>query len=299
MNAEPGWRSAWVARLNWLAGIVAAAEHGAHPAVRGHRDQRDLLDPGGPGGFGERRLHGVLGRSLQVLIQGGADHETRLLGIGVQPAFGEHPVGEVARPGAGARRGEPGGRGLGRRGVGGGDHPDLRHAGEDHGGAGLGELEIAGRRVARRRPDQAREHRRLGERQRARRLGEIAPGRGVGAVGATAQIDAIEIQLEDLRLVEAGLDPERVERLLDLAGEAALGREEHQLRELLADRAAALDHAAGLEIADEGAADADRIDARMLVEAPVLDRDHRLGQPGRDLARATETRRSGRRSSRS
>ena len=33
LKAEPGWRSAWVARLNWLAPIVAAADHRADRAV--------------------------------------------------------------------------------------------------------------------------------------------------------------------------------------------------------------------------------------------------------------------------
>ena len=39
-----------------------------------------------------------------------------------------------------------------------------------------------------------------------------------------------------------------------------------------------------VDVADDRAADADRVDAEMLVEAPVLDRDERLRQIGRQFA---------------
>ena len=264
-------------------GVAAAAEHGAHAAVRRHRDQRDLLGARRSAGFAERGLHRLFRGMLQLLIERRAHHQARLLGVGIEPALGDHPVGEIAAIGVCVRRPGPSRRGFGGARVRSSDRADLRHAVQHHRGAGLRELEIARRRVARRRPDQAGEHGCLGERQIARRLGEVPPRRGVDPVRAAAEVDPIEIDLEDLLLVEAGLDPERVERLLDLAQHAALGREEHELRQLLADRAAALDHAAGLDVAYERPADADRIDAGVLIKATVLDRDHRLGQPGRDL----------------
>ena len=109
------------------------------------------------------------------------------------------------------------------------------------------------------------------------------PSGTVDTVGTAAQVEPIEVSFEDFFLVEAGFDPKGVERLLDLAAEAALGREKGELGQLLADRAAALDHATLFEVAHEGAGDADRVNARMLVEPAVLDRDHRLGKPGRHL----------------
>ena len=46
---------------------------------------------------------------------------------------------------------------------------------------------------------QAGQHRGLGERHLARRLAEIALRRRLDAIGAGAEIDAVEIELEDLR----------------------------------------------------------------------------------------------------
>ena len=60
--------------------------------------------------------------------------------------------------------------------------------------------------------------------------------------------------------------------------------EKEILGELLRQRRAALHPAASREVTEHGAADADRVDAEMLVEAPVLDRHEGLGQIGRQLA---------------
>src|SRR5205085_10411355 len=52
--------------------------------------------------------------------------------------------------------------------------------------------------------------------------------------------------------------------------------------ELLSDGGAALDDLTGAYVGDEGAEDPDRVDAAVPVEAPVLDRDGRLGHPRAD-----------------
>src|SRR3954453_9735368 len=70
------------------------------------------------------------------------------------------------------------------------------------------------------------------------------------------------------------LEPNGVDHLLDLAEQRAVGLEEQILGKLLGDGGAALDHAAGLEIAEAGAEEPQRIDAEMLVEAAVFGRDH-------------------------
>ena len=115
-----------------------------------------------------------------------------------------------------------------------------------------------------------------------RRLAEIAVRRGVDAVGAGAEIDAVEIELEDLVLAEharatAPAAPPGP------CGEAALGRQEQVLGELLGDRAAALDAWPAREVDQERADEPERIDAEMAVEAAVLGRDHRLRQVGRHV----------------
>ena len=100
--------------------------------------------------------------------------------------------------------------------------------------------------------------------------------RGIDAIGAGAEIDPVQIDLEDLVLGEAVLEPQRQQGLADLARKAPLGRQEQVFGELLGDRAAALDEMPGGEIGERGAQQPDRIDAEMAVEAAVLGRDHRL-----------------------
>src|SRR4029079_27636 len=71
--------------------------------------------------------------------------------------------------------------------------------------------------------------------------------------------------------------------LLDLPLEGALARDVEVADELLRDRRASLDHFALLRVTPGGADDPLPVDAAVLVEAPVLGRDHRLGHPRADL----------------
>ena len=61
-----------------------------------------------------------------------------------------------------------------------------------------------------------------------------------------------------------------------------LAREVEVADELLRDGGAALDDVPGAHVGDERPEDPDRVDAAVLVEATVLDRDGRLGHPGAD-----------------
>ncbi len=67
------------------------------------------------------------------------------------------------------------------------------------------------------------------------------------------------------------LEPQRHHRFGRLAAEALLIRQEIILDQLLRQRAAALHHPPGAQIGPERAQDAARIDAVMLIEAPILD----------------------------
>jgi len=102
------------------------------------------------------------------------------------------------------------------------------------------------------------------------------------AVAVLAEVDFVEIRLEDLVLVVVHLEQHRHEELGDLARERALGREEEVLHELLRQRAAALE---SLE-AEEGerrARDTAQVEAVVRVEIAVLVRDQRLHQRLRHL----------------
>ena len=100
----------------------------------------------------------------------------------------------------------------------------------------------------------------------------------VDAEGAAAHIGAVEIELQDLVLGQARLQPDREEGLVDLALDGALVAQEQVLGELLGDRGAALADAAGLGVGDERARGAGDVDAEMLVEAAVFGGERRLDQ---------------------
>ena len=113
----------------------------------------------------------------------------------------------------------------------------------------------------------------LSQAQLVHGLVEVAQrGRG-DAVVAHAEIDLVEIELEDAVLAEGLLDPEGEQDLLDLAAVGLLARQQQVLGDLLGDRRGALRAArvAG-EVGEQGASDALWIDAAVLVEVPVFRR---------------------------
>ena len=75
-------------------------------------------------------------------------------------------------------------------------------------------------------------------------VAEEAARGGVDAIGAAAEIDAVEIELEDLVLGELALQRQRQDRFLDLAPEAAVVGQEDVARELLGDGRGRADPAA-------------------------------------------------------
>ena len=85
-------------------------------------------------------------------------------------------------------------------------------------------------------------------------------------------------------LAELPVDHQRERRLANLPAVGLLVREKERSRELLRQRAAALDRARLAEVADDGAAERDGIDARMRVEAVILDRDECVPQVLGNLA---------------
>ena len=169
---------------------------------------------------------------------------------------------------------------LGRRGV---DRAGVHHGVEDDAGAAMRFIERSRRGEARRRLDQAGEHGGLGQGQLLDRRAKIALAGGLDAIGAGAEVDGIEIPGQDFVFGKPPLEPERENHFLELARPGALGGEEQVLRQLLRDRAAALDRAAGIEVRERGPGDAAQIHSRMLEEPPVLHGQNGVDQMARDL----------------
>src|SRR6516225_8453079 len=90
-----------------------------------------------------------------------------------------------------------------------------------------------------RRADQSRDESGLREGDRARRFAKQMLRHRLDAVHAAAQVDPIQVELEDLPFRELRLDEERNAAFLDLPAERLDVREEERARELLRERASA------------------------------------------------------------
>ncbi len=233
----------------------------------------------------------AVGLRLQSGIEAGAHHEAALQGaVGAEAVhqLAAHLLGEEIRPGQqlGLRmhrrhhglRVRPG-RVLGRQ------HVRVEHAVQHPVAPRAGGVGVALRVVVVGRLRQRREERRLGRGQRVERLVEVGLRRRRHAVGALAEIDLVQVQLEDALLAQRPLDPDRQQRLLDLAREADLVGQQHVLDHLLgdgrcADRPLAL--AALHQVGRGGAQDGQRVDAVVAEEALVLGGDEGVLDEVRD-----------------
>src|SRR5690606_25086401 len=114
------------------------------------------------------------------------------------------------------------------------------------------------------------------------RPAEVEPRRGLDADGALPEWHAVQVLLEDRRLVEVRLEAERPERLRELASPRARRRAEKP-RGLHRQRRRARDDSPGGEVVAERAGDGAQVHAAVLEEAPVLRGDERLDQLRVDL----------------
>ncbi len=96
-----------------------------------------------------------------------------------------------------------------------------------------GALALAERMIIVRRLRQRREIGRIGDGQFIDGFVEIDERGGGNAVGAEAQINLVQVKLEDLILRVGALDLQRQQRLLDLAREGKLVRQQEVLGDLL------------------------------------------------------------------
>src|SRR6185436_20234061 len=103
-----------------------------------------------------------------------------------------------------------------------------------------------------------------------RGLAEVAPGRGLDAERPGAELDQVEVQLEDPLLREMALEPAGDRELSELAPGGPGRREVEVLGELLRDRRAADLELALFPVLLEGAAHRVPVDALVLPEAGIL-----------------------------
>ncbi len=103
---------------------------------------------------------------------------------------------------------------------------------------------------------------------------EVELGCCLHPVGAVAEVDRVEVALEDLVLGHLVLEAGGQHRFLELALEILLGREQGVLHQLLGDGGAALEHVAGGDVGRQGPGGRPQVDAGVVVEGLVLDREH-------------------------
>src|ERR1700752_1372162 len=124
------------------------------------------------------------------------------------------------------------------------------------------------------RADHAGENCGLARRQLMNPLAEVRTGRGPhapeGQSARLAQIDLVEICLEDLVLGIADLDEQSQPGLLDLAQHRPAWSEEPALDELLGEGASALCEPSGARVRPRGARETSDVDGPVVEEATIL-----------------------------
>ena len=132
----------------------------------------------------------------------------------------------------------------------------------------------------------------FGDGQLVDRFVVVGERRAGDAVGAEAEEDLVDVELEDAVLRIGLLDAEGEDHLADLAVDGLVGRQQEVLGDLLGDRRGAHRPPAGahiLEVGDQRAAEADDVDAGVAVEILVLGRqERRLDAVGHRLDRQIE-----------
>ena len=129
------------------------------------------------------------------------------------------------------------------------------------------------------------EERSLGKRQLGGAVAEVRERGLLDAIGAISEINRVQVRGEDPILVPALLELPGERRLLHLAADRAVVLDDRVLHELLRDRRATLHDALVRDVLPASANDSAEIDAVVLVEPPILDRDDRVLHQRRDLVR--------------
>ena len=158
------------------------------------------------------------------------------------------------------------------------DHIELPRAGAprvDHRVVGAGRLRQAG------------QHGGFGRGDVLQRLAEIRLGCRREAIGAVAQVDLVQVDLQDLVLGELLLEPQGQQDLVGLAAQRALGTEVHIARHLHGDGRGAL-LAATLQAGHGRARKALVVDTAVVVEARVFHSQHGVFHYLRNVGKGRE-----------
>ena len=135
----------------------------------------------------------------------------------------------------------------------------------------------------RRRLGQTRDHGELGKRELRDRAPVVDLRRGPDPVGALAEEDLVDVELQDLLLGELALDLQREEDLVELADVRLLAGEEEVPGHLHGDGAAPRPLLPGADEVQHGAGQTLPVDPGMLEEPVVLAGEERLDEPIRNL----------------
>ena len=138
----------------------------------------------------------------------------------------------------------------------------------------------------RRRLRQPRDHRELGEVELRDREPVVDLRRRPNPVGALAEEDLVDVELEDLLLGELALDLQREQDLIELANVGLLPGEEEVPRHLHGDGAAPRPLLPGADEVEHRAGQALPVHPGMLEVPVVLAREKRLDEPLRHLVEA-------------
>ncbi len=139
-------------------------------------------------------------------------------------------------------------------------------------------VEVGEEGVAARCLGQAGEEGRFGQGETGGALAEIDLGRRLHPICSLAEIDLVEVDVEDLLLAEQAVDPVGEDRLLEFAQIALLRREEEGFGHLLGDGRPPLAFRPVAEIVHCRPQHREEVEARVLEEAAILGGDKGLGQ---------------------
>ena len=278
--------------------VVATADQRANLAAgRVERDQRRLQAAAGIVAPQARqpRLQPVEAahhRALGLALQHEIERAVHAGGVAALAEalleLGAHVVGEVRGrlPGRAGRR-HAHRLGVGGLPVGGRERAELAHAREHDVAARPRALRIDGGRVAVGPANHPGQQRGLGRRHLVDLLAEVRAGGGAdaadGAAVALAEVDLVQVRLEDLRLGVPPLHQRGQPRLAGFAEERAARADQPVLHELLGDGGAALHDAARAQVGPRRAQQPAGVEPAVLEEAVVLGGQHRVDQHQRHL----------------
>ena len=114
-------------------------------------------------------------------------------------------------------------------------------------------------------------------------LAPVGLGSRLDAIGTLAEIDGVEVQLEDVVLAHLLFEADGERDLLGLATEVPIVGEQCLLDQLLRDGGTALIDTAGADILHERPHQPAQVDTGMVEELGVLDGQHRLDHRGWDV----------------